>query len=156
MLRSNEANADARPKLRAVGFSRFVGRADAGLRCPARPVQREPEHHGAGDGDNRADGGYADSDPCRYFLPFSGCGTTIGGFGSFALGGQIVGLMGVGFLFALAGVLCLFWAFYNPYRKRRNGARLAAIFGPVLCAGTGYWYAWAGFAHPWKFWLGNG
>lgn len=53
--------------------------------------------------DDSADDSQRNLNPCRYFLPFSGCSASIGGIGSFLLGSQIGCLVFCAFVFALFG-----------------------------------------------------
>ena len=83
--------------------------------------------------------------PCRYYLIFGGCGASLGSYSGSLLGLQIVGLMLVGFLFAILGVLGLFWSLNDRYRDRKAvGFALAAACLPACL----FFYAWGLYGHP--------
>ncbi len=87
--------------------------------------------------------------PCGAYLPFSGFSAFPSGISSFALGSQIVGLMLLGFLFAIPGSLGLYWVFDDPNRNRKFvGGTLAVLF--FTC--TVFFYGWAISAHPFATW----
>ena len=83
--------------------------------------------------------------PCRYYLIFGGCGASLGSYSGSLLGLQIVGLLLVGFLFAILGVLGLFWSLNDRYRDRKAvGFALAAACLPACL----FFYAWGLYGHP--------
>ena len=68
---------------------------------------------------------------------------------SFLLGGQILGLMLVGFGFACGVVRGLIWALDDPNRDRRRlGWATAALCFPLGLT----FYGWAWLGHPLAFW----
>lgn len=83
--------------------------------------------------------------PCRYYLPFGGCRASLGGLGGQFLGIQILGLMLVGLLFAIPGVLGLFWVFDDPNRERK---RLGVALAVCCLPATVFFYGWGLFGHP--------
>ena len=92
-----------------------------------------------------SEGGNGNLNPCRYYLPFSGCSASLGSIGSLTLGFQIIGLMLVGFLFAIPSVLGVLWAFNNDHRKRRAlWLSLSAICTPAWL----FLYCWAFWGNP--------
>ena len=97
-------------------------------------VESPDQQRGPDQGKNR--GG-----PCSFYLPLTGCGSQLSGIGSLLLGGQILGLMLVGFGFACGLVFGLINALDNPNRHRRRLGWAIETF-----------YGWAWLGHPLAFW----
>lgn len=98
---------------------------------------------------NGSEGSEAYLPPCGVYLPLSGYSPFPSSVSSLALGGQIVGLVLIGFCFAFLAVFGFYWVFDDPNRNRVfRGAGLAAT-GTVGCL---FFYGWAFSAHPLATW----
>lgn len=90
--------------------------------------------------------------PCSYYLPFSGCGSDLPGNGDALLGVQIIGLVLIGFCFALLGSFGVFWILDNTNRKRRlTGVAIAIGCIPMVV----FFYTWGAIGYPmalWRLW----
>ena len=88
------------------------------------------------------------SDDCRYYLPISGCSGYTSHIDGLALGGQIIGLVLVGFGFALLFGRCVFVALEEAPKARR----WIWYSGAIASAATAlFFYQWALFGHPLAF-----
>lgn len=127
----NTLQKDVRPQLGSRGLIRSVSR-------PYRESESDK-------GDNSANDSEPNLNPCRYFLPLSGCSGSVRSISSFSLGGQVGGLVISGVLFAFLGVGGLFWGFDNHNGKWRRWA----IGNAIAClGGLTFLYCWAFYAHP--------
>lgn len=107
-------------------------------------LSREPQRIKEGKGADYRDAGL---NPCRYYLPFSGCSARLSSISSLTLGGQIVGLMLLGFAFAIPSCLGVFRAFDDSNREGLSRSlALSAVCTPVWL----FLYCWAFWGHP--FW----
>ncbi|TPE50822.1 YifB family Mg chelatase-like AAA ATPase [Amaricoccus solimangrovi] len=126
-VRNSEVGSD-------LSLADFSGNADR----PARLAKRPDQQPGPESGD-------PELEPCRYHLPISGCSATLSSVSSLLLGLQIIGLMLVGFGFAVPSVLGIFRAFDDDYRDRRSRyLALSAICAPAWL----FLYGWAFYGRP--------
>ena len=101
------------------------------------------------DEQTRAEAREDDPNICRFYLPLSGCSSYLSGISGLLLGGQIFGIVLIGFGFAFGGGLGLFWAFDDPNHGRRRLGR--AIIGPCFLLSLTF-YGWGWLGHPLMFW----
>jgi len=83
-------------------------------------------------GNHRASDGQPNLHPCRYFLPFSGCSTSLSSISGAHLGVQIGSLMFIGIALAFLCVGGLFWVLYNNHWKLPAMTNAAFYFGGLV------------------------